>query len=192
MKKNQLSEFNLKSVVHMINAAEPVDQVAIANFYETFRPYGLSSGVVIPTYGLAEHTVFVCSGGSTILTLAKSAFDNKVVEILSSAVLGESGATNGTANASSAGATTVKSKDSECEQIIVGCGFPSRGEGVLLAIVDPDTRKDLGENKVTNVVTFSSSQRNSVSMDGELCNLFFFPATKLFLYFVLSKSLLHI
>ena len=151
IKKAQLADFNLNSVVHMINAAEPVDQVAIANFYETFRPYGLTSGVVIPTYGLAEHTVFVCSGGSSILTLAKNAFDNKVVEILGTAILGESGTSNNSANA-----TTLKSNKSESEQIIVGCGFPSRGEGVLLAIVDPDSRKDLGENKVIYVATYYS------------------------------------
>jgi hypothetical protein len=40
----------------MINAAEPVDSTAIINFYEYFRPYNLPNGVVIPTYGLAEHT----------------------------------------------------------------------------------------------------------------------------------------
>ena len=46
----------------MINAAEPVDAAALDNFIETFRPFGLPEHVVYPTYGLAEHTVFVCSG----------------------------------------------------------------------------------------------------------------------------------
>ena len=46
----------------MINAAEPVDQKAIQAFYETFTIVGLNRGVIYPTYGLAEHTVFVCSG----------------------------------------------------------------------------------------------------------------------------------
>lgn len=123
----------------MINAAEPVDQVAIANFYETFRPFGLSSGVVVPTYGLAEHTVFVCSGGSTILTLKKSSFDSKVIEIVGSAVLGDSGG---------GGGDSPRSDNDESVQTIVGCGFPLRGDGVRVVIVDSETHGLLGEDKV--------------------------------------------
>ena len=125
----------------MINAAEPVDQAAIANFYETFRPFGLSSGVVVPTYGLAEHTVFVCSGGSTILSLKKSSFDSKVIEIVGSAVLGDSGGGGDSSN--------IDSDDSI--QTIVGCGYPIRGEGVRVVIVDSETHSMLGEDKVSNV-----------------------------------------
>jgi acyl-CoA synthetase (AMP-forming)/AMP-acid ligase II len=140
-----LKGLNLKSVVHMINAAEPVDQQAIASFYETFRPYGLSSGVVIPTYGLAEHTVFVCSGGSTVLTLRKSSFDNQVIDIISSAVLGESVKSG---QGGSGGKRGAEEKGSEAEQIIVGCGFPFRGSGVKVVIVEPDTHRLLKVGKV--------------------------------------------
>ena len=131
----------------MINAAEPVDQAAIANFYETFRPFGLSSGVVVPTYGLAEHTVFVCSGGSTILSLKKSSFDSKVVEIVGSAVLGDSGGGGDSSN--------IDSDDSI--QTIVGCGYPIRGEGVRVVIVDSETHSMLGEDKVSSVCQPSDS-----------------------------------
>lgn len=57
----------------MINAAEPVDGNSLDAFIRTFRPLGLRGppkdgdeghGVVFPTYGLAEHTVFVCGGGA--------------------------------------------------------------------------------------------------------------------------------
>ena len=75
----------------MLFISEPVDQQAIAHFYETFRPFGLKSGVVVPTYGLAEHTVFVCSGGETVLTLQKSAFENQIISIVSASLLGEVG-----------------------------------------------------------------------------------------------------
>jgi hypothetical protein len=76
---------DLSSVRHMINAAEPVDGPSLDAFTAAFRPLGLrcapspaddpssssiisndgeeGSGVVFPTYGLAEHTVFVCGGG---------------------------------------------------------------------------------------------------------------------------------
>ena len=41
-------------------AAEPVEASAIDTFYAVFEQYGLKRGVVFPTYGLAEHTVYVC------------------------------------------------------------------------------------------------------------------------------------
>ena len=64
--KNSLhfvSEINLTCVKHMINAAEPVQKRSIDSFYSVFAEYGLRRGVVFPTYGLAEHTVYVCSNG---------------------------------------------------------------------------------------------------------------------------------
>lgn len=132
----------------MINAAEPVDQVAIAGFYETFRPYGLSSGVVIPTYGLAEHTVFVCSGGTTVLTLRKSSFDNQVIDIICSAALGDLGKSGQGSGSGSGGKRGAEEKGSEAEQTIVGCGFPFRGSGVKVVIVEPESHRLLGEGKV--------------------------------------------
>ena len=59
------ASLDLSTLLHMINAAEPIDPKAILDFYHTFAPYGLPVGVVIPTYGLAEHTVFVCSVTTT-------------------------------------------------------------------------------------------------------------------------------
>jgi hypothetical protein len=73
----------------MINAAEPVDAEAICDFYATFKPYGLPANVVVPTYGLAEHTVFVCSAGSTLLSLDKAALEGGSVTELASTSLGE-------------------------------------------------------------------------------------------------------
>ena len=49
----------------MVNAAEPVDGPSIDAFVKAFKPFGLPDGVIFPTYGLAEHTVFVCSGGES-------------------------------------------------------------------------------------------------------------------------------
>lgn len=42
---------------------------------DVFRPYGLREGVIKPTYGLAEHTVFVCSGGEQRLRVSKDALE---------------------------------------------------------------------------------------------------------------------
>ena len=74
---------------HMINAAEPVDAVAIADFYATFRPFGLPDHVVVPTYGLAEHTVFVCSAGRTLLLVNKQALELGSAEVAAESVLGQ-------------------------------------------------------------------------------------------------------
>ena len=64
------STLQLSSVRHVINAAEPVDEDSMETFYKTFCPFGFPR-VIFPTYGLAEHTVFVCSGGTQRLSVDK-------------------------------------------------------------------------------------------------------------------------
>jgi hypothetical protein len=41
-----------------------VRQSDVELFKATFEGHGLPPGVVFPTYGLAEHTVFVCTNGT--------------------------------------------------------------------------------------------------------------------------------
>ena len=57
------SGIDLSSLKHMFNAAEPVTMDAILEFEATFCPFGLPRGVIVPGYGLAEHTVYVCDRG---------------------------------------------------------------------------------------------------------------------------------
>ena len=64
------SKLDFSSVRHVINAAEPVDEESIDSFVKTFGPFGFGN-VIFPTYGLAEHTVFVCSGGKQRLSVLK-------------------------------------------------------------------------------------------------------------------------
>ena len=67
---------DLSCVKHMINAAEPVDVQDLEAFEETFgKEAGLPPKVVFPTYGLAEHTVFVSSGGGEKLRVDKRALE---------------------------------------------------------------------------------------------------------------------
>ena len=120
----------------MINAAEPVDYMVIHQFYQTFSPFGLRDGVVVPTYGLAEHTVFVCSGGRTMLCVDKNKLvEESKVHVLYREELGESDGKGGAAH--------THAFDKNHMMRIVGCGFPANHDvQVVIASVsveDPTT-----------------------------------------------------
>jgi acyl-CoA synthetase (AMP-forming)/AMP-acid ligase II len=126
-------KLDLSSVQHIINAAEPVDEDSMDSFYKVFAPYGLER-VIYPTYGLAEHTVFVCSGGKQILTVDKQALevDGKVVLLTSS----------------TAGSGVTK---------LVGCGYPAR-QNVTVKIVDTDSMQEVAEDVVGEIWIDSPSK----------------------------------
>ena len=110
-----VSLFNLSSVRHAINAAEPVDLDSMTTFYNAFEPYGLQR-IIFPTYGLAEHTVFVCSGGKQVLRV------NKVeLEVHGCVVLVSEDFSDAT----------------ESVSVMVGCGYPS-AQGIDVQIVKDD------------------------------------------------------
>jgi len=141
---------DLSSVKHMINAAEPVDVAAIGDFYSIYGAFGLPLGVVIPTYGLAEHSVFVCSGGQSVLSLRKAALEANRVEVLEASILS---ATPAVVKATAAAAVTT-----DGIQKIVGCGFPGRGEAVDLIIVDPETLQVCAADNVGEIWVSSPSK----------------------------------
>ena len=143
--------YDLSSVQHMINAAEPVDLTAISAFYEDFRPHGLRSEVIIPTYGLAEHTVYVCSAEPHRVTqqITNESFPTtlhpsgvRCVSVAKSTL-------------ESQGMAVPSKDDSDC-RVFVSCGNPSLGENVILKIVDPNTAAELGEDRVSGSIYFSS------------------------------------
>lgn len=122
---------DLSSVRHVINAAEPVTEDAIDCFIETFRPYGFSDAAMFPTYGLAEHTVFVCSGGKQRLTVDKVELETnrKVVE----------------------------AELTEKASRLIGCGFPAN-QNVDVRIVDHETGTELAEDTVGEIWINSASK----------------------------------
>ena len=120
-------------VRHMINAAEPVDVDAIETFYESFVPFGLPRGVIFPTYGLAEHTVFVCTGGKQRLLVDKQALEM-----------------DGRAIPVDAESTTVATTH------LVGCGVPP--PSVQVKIVNESTRTVVAEDVVGEVWIDSPSK----------------------------------
>lgn len=133
------STLNLSSVRHIINAAEPVDEESIVSFEKAFVPFGLRDDVMFPTYGLAEHTVFVCSGGKQRLTVAKKELevDGKVVLKHKSAAPGEG--------------------ESAATTRLVGCGYPSR-QGVDVRIVNPDSLAQVDDGIVGEIWVQSPSK----------------------------------
>lgn len=133
-------KIDLSSVKHIINAAEPVTEDSIETFCSTFSPYGLDKNVIYPTYGLAEHTVFVCSGGKQRLTLSKHALEvDGVVQEIDSASTGVNG-----------------SSDDETSRLI-GCGFPGK-QNVDVQIVCTTSFEALEEDQVGEIWIRSDSK----------------------------------
>lgn len=131
-------DLDLSSLRHMINAAEPVDAMAIVDFYDTFKQYKLPEDVVIPTFGLAEHCVFVCSDGKQVLMVDKAELALHRVHVLES---------RPTMREYS---TFVKQslgglEDFAGTQVIVGCGYPHKGDRVDVRIVEPESRQLLDD-----------------------------------------------
>ena len=127
---------DLASVRHIINAAEPVDEDSIESFYAAFGQFGLQK-VIFPTYGLAESTVFVCSGGTQRLTV-----DKKELEVNGKVVIVN---------------TLNETKESEAQSRLIGCGFPE-SQGVDVQIVDPETFERLDECIVGEIWVNSPSK----------------------------------
>lgn len=113
-------------------------------FYEIFIKYGIRKDVIFPTYGLAEHTVFVCSGGRQVLIVKKTALERGTIEII--------------------GEEELKFKEMEDSffpddsQRIVGCGYPGKNNDVEVLIVNPDTQKKVGELSIGEVWVNSFSK----------------------------------
>ena len=132
------TDIDLSSLCHAINAAEPVDMTSIESFYATFARYGLRRGCVVPTYGLAEHTVFVCSGGRQVLRVAKTDLESGTVSVLTSSDH-ETYAANSRSEEAKGGAEG---------SVLVGCGYPGQGQGVDLIIVSPESTSALPDDQV--------------------------------------------
>lgn len=123
---------DLSCVKHIINAAEPVTEDSIESFCSVFCPLGLDRNVIFPTYGLAEHTVFVCSGGKQRLTVSKKALEvDGVVKIMAS--------------------------DSTDTSRLIGCGYPAK-QNVNVQIVNTETFQALGEDLVGEIWIQSESK----------------------------------
>ena len=91
--------------------------------------------MIVPTYGLAEHTVYVCSGGKQRLLVNKTLLEEEGrVELIQDE------------NAS----LNVKT--------VIGCGYPHNTPDLVLAIVHPDKCERLEEGHVGEIWLNSPSK----------------------------------
>jgi len=127
------NHLDLSTIQHVINGAEPIDEESIETFCTAFSPYGMRRDVIFPTYGLAEHTVFVCSGGTQILSVdkVKLEVDGIIVE--------------------------VQPSSEDTIRKVVGCGYPSK-QNVDVRIVNPETCHEVEEDCVGEIWISSPSK----------------------------------
>ncbi|GGU33511.1 acyl-CoA synthetase [Lentzea flava] len=69
----QRSRWDLSALRVVMSAAEPIRASTVDTFYAAFAPSGLRRSSFYPAYGLAEHTVSVSMGGTTVLRLDRAA-----------------------------------------------------------------------------------------------------------------------
>ena len=87
-----------------------MEAAAIDTFHAVFSKFGLKKGVIFPTYGLAEHTVYVCSNGKKRLRLDKVALEAERMVV-------------------------PVDKTSETSIVLMGCGKPGDSDSVEVRIV---------------------------------------------------------
>ena len=117
------------------SGAEPVRAGTLERFAERFAPWGFSSEVFFPCYGLAEATLLVCGGGvehrAASLSLDSAALEAHAVKEVSEK---EGVETKGPREAS---------------RRLVSCGRPASRQEV--AIVDPETRRTCPQGRVGEI-----------------------------------------
>lgn len=132
----QVKPLDLSSIQHIVNGAEPVTEKSMSVFEKQFAPFGLPSGVIFPTYGLAEHTVFVCSGGKGKIAVKKKELeeDNKIIVV-----------------------DQIGAQKPEGTNYFIGCGFPIN-QNIDVRIVDPVRRVSLPDGTVGEIWVNSPSK----------------------------------
>ncbi|HVG10617.1 MAG TPA: AMP-binding protein, partial [Thermoanaerobaculia bacterium] len=123
----QRAGLDLSSWEVAFNGAEPVRADALDRFARAFAPQGFRRSAFYPCYGLAEATLFVTGGGKGSSPVAVS-MDRPSLE------RGEA-------------VYAPAEEPGDCR--LVGCGHPWMEQRV--AIVDPESRRLLGEDRIGEV-----------------------------------------
>ena len=129
---DRIKTINLSSLRSMMNASEPVRASTLQKFFARFAPYGLKADALHVYYGLAENTLSVSSKGRTQVTVNRKLLERNQLRIEPAA---------------------SKSRN---QLTIVSCGQPL--PGVDMKIVDPETRRLQGEDRVGEIWVTGSSK----------------------------------
>ena len=122
---SELEGFDLSGLENLLIGAEPLRAKTFTRFRQRFAPYGLRPDALQGAYGMAENTLIVSLRGRQILALNKRALEKNVARV-------------------------EKALPENSNQApVVSCGKPI--EGNLVRIVDPESRKALGEGRVGEV-----------------------------------------
>ncbi|MEL6929126.1 MAG: fatty acyl-AMP ligase [Cyanobacteria bacterium J06600_6] len=78
-KPEQLIGLDLSTWKVAFNGAEPINHETLANFAETFAPYGFDYDAFYPCYGMAEATLII-SGGSKDAAIVTKSVQGKALE----------------------------------------------------------------------------------------------------------------
>jgi acyl-CoA synthetase (AMP-forming)/AMP-acid ligase II len=113
-------QLDLSNVAGLINGSEPVNLDSIRKFNEAFAPYGLKPTTIMPSYGLAEATLFV----STIAPDAEA-----TATYLDRAELG-------------AGKAVVVAPDAPTAIAQISCGRVSAGQWAIIVSDDANELPD--------------------------------------------------
>ena len=132
-------DLDLSNLRHMFNAAEPVTIDAIVDFEATFCPHGLPRGVIVPGYGLAEHTVYVCDRGRQRVRVSKRALLEEhraeVIEVLRS---NSDDSVDDDKRDDILCQREIGAAADDAGQILIGVGF---NRGIDVRIVDKEIRR---------------------------------------------------
>lgn len=130
---DELDGIDLSTWKLAFNGAEPVRRETLERFHRRFEPFGFRREAAYPCYGMAETTLFV-AGGARRKKPTVRCFDGTALD---------------------EGRAVLAAPDGDRGRYAVGCGAALPGDEV--AIVEPDTRTRLSENRIGEIWVSSES-----------------------------------
>ena len=122
---SELEGIDLSCLDSMVVGAEPLRAKSFTRFRERFAPYGLAPQALTGAHGLAENTLVVSRKGRQTLALNKRALQKNLVRV-------------------------EKALPENSNQApVVSCGKPLTDN--IVRIVDPESRQDLGEDRIGEI-----------------------------------------
>ncbi|OHV05296.1 fatty acyl-AMP ligase [Mycobacterium talmoniae] len=129
---SELAGIDLSSLDSVVVGAEPLRDKTFTRFRERFAPYGLRPDAVTGAFGLAENTLGVSLWGRQTVTVNKRALEQNLVRIEKAL------------------------PENNNQTPLVSSGKPIAGN--VIRIVEPDTHRDQGENRIGEIWVAGASK----------------------------------